>query len=104
MAALVIYHADGTNRRIDIGPAGLRIGRAAENDLILEDPDKGVSRFHAEIQLEDGQFVISDLNSQNGVFIEQRRISREVLLDGQEVRIGPYRLILAGDSVESAGL
>src|SRR5262245_40511539 len=99
---LALYHGDTPDRYVELREADIRIGRAQDNDVVLEDPQKGVSRYHAEIRFEHGRFVIVDLNSQNGVWIEERRITREALPQGVAVSIGPYRLFLEPSAGEEA--
>ena len=48
-----------------------RIGRERDNDLVLTDPR--VSRYHTLIELEAGQWVIRDLGSANGTFVNTSR-------------------------------
>ncbi|MGH9370971.1 MAG: FHA domain-containing protein, partial [Vicinamibacterales bacterium] len=98
MATLAVYRGDQFLRRVELGEAPTRIGRAAENDLVLEDRDKGVSRTHAEIRYEGGRYVVVDLNSQNGVWLGDRRVTRDPLPVDVAVAIGPYRLVLAGET------
>ena len=50
-----------------------RIGRSADNDIVIS--DKSVSRHHATISLENGRYVVRDLESQNGTFMSGRRMS-----------------------------
>ena len=102
MALLQVFR-DGTfERELHLDRADLRIGRAEDNDLVLPDLQKGVSRYHAEIQPEGDGFVIVDLQSQNGLWLEDRRISRERLQPGVPVSLGPYRLVLATDEATHA--
>lgn len=74
------------------GPAalfdGATIGRGPENSLRIQSPS--VSRHHARITVEDGEFFLSDLGSKNGTFVSGRRIT------------GPARLA-DGDCVAFAG-
>jgi ABC-type multidrug transport system ATPase subunit/pSer/pThr/pTyr-binding forkhead associated (FHA) protein len=73
----------------------LRIGRAADNDLIL-DEDLLVSRYHAELHaLSNGRFELVDLGSSNGTFLNGRRVDRIELEDLDVVSIGQhvYRLV-----------
>src|SRR5687767_14453422 len=82
----------------ELGEGRTRIGRGTENQLVLEDRDKQVSRTHAEIWHERGHYLIADLNSQNGVWIGERQIKTEEALPvNVPVAIGPYRLILMPD-------
>ena len=69
MATLAVYRGDQLLRKVELGEGPMRIGRAPENEIVLEDANKGVSRTHAEIRHEEGRYIILDLNSQNGVWI-----------------------------------
>jgi len=89
---LIILRGEQVERELDLGTQDLRIGRGAENDLTLEDPTKAVSRFHAEIRPEAGGWVLIDLNSQNGTWIDGRRVQKTVLTPGVTVSLGPYHL------------
>ncbi|MBI4952776.1 MAG: response regulator [Myxococcales bacterium] len=62
------------------------LGRALEATLVIEDAE--VSRSHARISYVDGAFVIEDLASRNGTFVNGRRIERAPLAFGDEVRLG----------------
>jgi tetratricopeptide (TPR) repeat protein len=93
---LVITGGDGSRREIDLTTRDLRIGRAPENDLSLPDSTKGVSRMHAELRYENGRYVIIDLNSQNGTWLDGTRVQRADVASGSEIAIGPYRLSLVG--------
>jgi hypothetical protein len=106
VARLIIQRDGMDERRVELGERDLRIGRAAENDLVLEDPEKGVSRVHAEVRCEQGRYALIDLNSQNGLWLGDRRVSRVDLGPGVAVTIGPYHLILeatAGDRGAAPG-
>jgi pSer/pThr/pTyr-binding forkhead associated (FHA) protein len=52
-----------------------------------------VSRKHAVIAEVDGGFVIEDLGSLNGTFLNRRRIEQAPLTDDDEVQIGKYRFV-----------
>jgi pSer/pThr/pTyr-binding forkhead associated (FHA) protein len=64
-----------------------------QNDLVLEDPDRTISRFHAEVRQQAGVWVLLDLNSQNGTWVESRRVDRVELRAGVPVAIGRYSLV-----------
>jgi pSer/pThr/pTyr-binding forkhead associated (FHA) protein len=66
------------------------IGRSRDNSIHLA--DERVSRRHARIDLEQGSFVIFDLDSANGTFVNGERIQRHRLRSGDEIRIGDTRL------------
>ena len=63
-----------------------RIGRRPASDIVLDDAT--VSRRHAIVLERDGQSVIADDRSRNGVFVNGRRVSESRLHHGDEVRIG----------------
>lgn len=68
---------------------GKTLGRAIENDIVL--PDMYVSRKHAKISFENGVYVIEDLNSTNGTFLNGDDIKgkgKQPLKDGDELRFG----------------
>ena len=53
----------------------LKIGRTNENDIVINKPT--ISRFHAIItNLNDGNFLIEDLDSSNGTFVNNQRIKK----------------------------
>lgn len=69
------------------------IGRRRENDLILT--DLSVSRNHAQLSFNKGQLVIEDLNSANGVYVNNKKIDDPCPLKvGDEIIIGENRLFL----------
>ncbi|HJU48475.1 MAG TPA: FHA domain-containing protein [Gaiellaceae bacterium] len=73
-------------------PAGDRtlIGRSPECHVFLDDVT--VSRRHAELVRDGDRFVIRDLGSLNGTFVNRHRIEETVLEDDDEVQIGKYRM------------
>ncbi|MBV9157447.1 MAG: SpoIIE family protein phosphatase [Acidobacteriaceae bacterium] len=93
--ALDVIHPSGERTRIPIEPLPFRIGRGAENDLILR--DNRASRAHASISGDDGTLVIEDLDSLHGTWVNGKRIeSPTVLKTGDTVHFGfedSYRLV-----------
>ncbi len=75
-----------------LGRADPRAGTIPDVDLTPDDGlQVGVSRIHAAIRLENGQFAIVDLHSANGTFHNGRQLvpqNASVLADGDEVRLG----------------
>src|ERR1700740_1375188 len=85
------------------GPAGGTIGRGATNTLVLEDPDRTVSRVHAQVDCRDGRFFITDRGS-NPMQHNGRALGagREIELEpGDRLVIGSFEL-LAENAVPEA--
>src|SRR5438874_9560788 len=80
----------------------LRIGRGEQNDLRLN--DASVSRHHAFLRRVDGRYLLSDVGSQNGTFVNGRRVhAPSALQSGDRIRAGTTELIFHLDApVESA--
>ena len=96
---LSVYRDGVLHCRAELTEAGLRIGRGAENDVVLEDALKGVSRAHAELSIDDrGLVILSDLNSANGTLVDGVPITATELDPEQPFNVGPY--VLTWDSVE----
>jgi hypothetical protein len=62
------------------------LGRAKLNDVVLA--DVAVSSQHSRIRPEEGRFVLHDLRSTNGTFVNERRVSRYALNEGDTIKIG----------------
>ncbi|MGH9411027.1 MAG: FHA domain-containing protein, partial [Vicinamibacterales bacterium] len=91
---LLIYRGDAQQAERELEQHPLRIGRSPDNDIVLEDPGKGVSRRHAEIRPEDGGYTLVDLESQNGIWVGGSRVLSVRLEPGVAVAVGPYRLVV----------
>ncbi|MDP9362251.1 MAG: FHA domain-containing protein [Acidobacteriota bacterium] len=87
MAKLFFVGLDGTEKNYRLQThRPFTLGRDPGNDIILRDPK--VSRHHAEIIFERGFFVVHDLSSANGTYINSRRVRVAPLTHGAKVRMG----------------
>jgi pSer/pThr/pTyr-binding forkhead associated (FHA) protein len=66
------------------------IGRTQENDLVVK--DAGVSRRHATVYFEAGQFMVADRDSTNGTFVNNARVTTAPLKDLDVIRVGKHEL------------
>jgi hypothetical protein len=73
-----------------VGRPRVSIGRAKANEFVVD--DLSVSSEHCRIRPEDGRFVVHDLRSTNGTFVNERRVTRHVLSDGDVLKIGETAL------------
>ena len=78
----------------DFGPSGGTIGRADTNTLVLDDPDRTVSRVHAQVLCRDGQYFVIDRGSNpmqcNGVSLGSGK--EAALTDGARLVVGSFEL------------
>jgi hypothetical protein len=70
------------------------VGRGAESDLRL--PVGTISRRHAEIERIAGGWLVRDLNSENGTWVNGERVWEQVLVDGDRVQFGTVCLVFHG--------
>ncbi len=66
------------------------IGTAADTDIVLT--DQYMSSRHAVLRHEEGVFVLVDLDSTNGTYVNDSRVSKEELIDNDRVRLGRTEL------------
>jgi len=87
MARIFFVGLDGTEKSYRLQThRPFTVGRDPGNDIILRDPK--VSRHHAEIVFERGFFVLHDLASANGSYVNGRRIRVAPLTHGSKLRLG----------------
>ena len=78
------------------------IGRNPKNDIHID--NLAVSNFHAVIKKVLKAYYIEDLNSTNGTFVNEKKIDKYELLDGDQVIIGKHNLFFRlGDESEARG-
>lgn len=77
-------------RRHALSPAGMVLGRSHDSDLVVA--DERASRQHASIDLQGDTWIISDLDSANGTFVNGERIRERALRPGDEIRVGDTRI------------
>ena len=75
----------------------INIGRKLENHIIIDDPR--ISRNHAQLRAIKGHFVLFDLNSTGGTFVNSQRTSQIVLYPGDVISLAGVTLIFGQDSL-----
>ena len=96
-AILVVRGGDEEGDHFVITSQVTTLGRHPESDIVLDDIT--VSRRHSEMRLIDGRYVVSDVGSLNGTYVNQQRIDTAVLAQGDELQVGKFRLVF----LQSAG-
>lgn len=74
----------------------INIGRRLENHLVIDDPR--ISRNHAQLRAIKGRFVLFDLNSTGGTFVNGQRTSQTVLYPGDVISLAGVALIFGQDN------
>jgi len=90
MAKLVILNQGMTGRTFELNVERNTVGRVEDNTFQIA--DASVSSHHAEILLRGSDIVVKDLNSTNGTFLNNEKISEAVLKPGQTLRFGQVEL------------
>lgn len=89
--ALIVSEKSGPQRREHFEASEITIGRVAGNDLVL--PKGNVSKRHARILFREGRFIVTDLNSTNGTYVNRRRIAQATIIrEDDRVYIGDFVL------------
>src|SRR5689334_19908254 len=85
-AALLVLNPSGQRSRVNLDNLPFLLGRHTENDLVLR--DNRVSRSHARIFAEHGHYVIEDLNSRHGTWVNGTQIARHILRNSDRIDFG----------------
>ena len=99
--SLTIINPSGNRSRVLVDPLPFLMGRQGDNHLVLR--DNRISRTHARIVREKGDYFIEDLDSSHGVFVNGQRITRHKLSGSDSIDFGfhdSYRLVLTFEEDE----
>jgi pilus assembly protein CpaF len=100
MFAIVVNEKGGEQKRLEFDKPEVTIGRVQGNDIIL--PKGNVSKRHSRIVLKDGKFIIVDLKSTNGTYVNGRKITSPLVVKGSDkIYIGDF--ILSIEELAGAG-
>ncbi len=88
VALLLWMEGEEIKGRWTLAKPVISIGRWEDNDVVID--DRWVSRHHAQVRREEEIYVIQDLDSKNGTFVNGQRIAAPTLLaDGDEIQMTP---------------
>ena len=91
MAKLILKFEAAVLKEIPLQKATLTIGRAPGNDVVID--NLAVSGHHARLLLDQDHYVVEDMSSLNGTFVNNQRIRRTSLKEGDEIMIGKHSLV-----------
>ena len=92
MGVLLVKRGPGAGSRFVLDQGVVSAGRHPESDIFLDDVT--VSRRHAEIARDGDQYVVRDVGSLNGTYLNRERIEDQARLNnGDELQIGRFKLV-----------
>ena len=100
MSRLVLKFEGTVLKEVPLGTRPVTIGRAPDNDIPID--NLAVSNYHERVYVEAGSLVVEDLNSLNGSFLNDIRVERAMLKDGDTVLIGKHHILV--DQVNDAAV
>src|SRR5687768_1228492 len=86
MATFFVMQGRDQGKRYDLRESALTLGRDSTNQIQLADSE--VSRRHAEIRKDDAGYLLVDLTSANGCFVNGRQVTEQRLASGDRVQLG----------------
>jgi hypothetical protein len=97
-ALLVVLRGPNAGSRFLLDSDVTTAGRSQDSDIFLDDVT--VSRQHVEFYRQGERFVVRDVGSLNGTYVNRERIDETELFGGDEVQIGKFRLLFLARSPE----
>lgn len=89
---LVLKFEDTVLKEIALGDRAITIGRGPDNDIHID--NLAVSTHHAKIYKDAGRVIIEDLQSLNGTFMNNQRLTKSFLKIGDKILIGKHHILL----------
>src|SRR6202167_3488395 len=95
MFTIVISEKGGAERRESFERTEINVGRVQGNDLTL--PKGNVSKRHARLLFREGRFIVTDLKSTNGTYVNGRKIAQATIVrEGDKIYVGDFILRIDG--------
>ena len=91
VASLVVRSGPQAGISFALRPPVTRLGRHPDSEIILDDIT--VSRRHAEVERVGSEYVVRDVGSLNGTYVNQERVDQATLRNGDELQVGKFRLV-----------
>ena len=99
-ATLIVRSGSQAGERFVLREVLTRLGRHPASEISLDDIT--VSRRHAEITRDGEQYLVRDVGSLNGTYVNQHRIDEVALTHGDELQVGKFRLVFFNAGERSA--
>jgi pSer/pThr/pTyr-binding forkhead associated (FHA) protein len=101
MAKLYLKSGDSVLKEVMLAQATTTIGRLPDNTLQID--NLAVSGHHAKIYWNEGHYVIEDLGSLNGIFVNEKRVGKATLIHGDQVKIGNHKVEFRNEGTAALG-
>ncbi len=95
MPTLVLKFGESIKNRFSFEKSVVTIGRSSDNDIVVE--NLAVSRKHAKIEKVGETFVLSDMQSANGTFVNGERVNRRPLKHFDSITVGKHQVVFLED-------
>ncbi|MBF0491408.1 MAG: FHA domain-containing protein [Deltaproteobacteria bacterium] len=89
-AKLICLEGDVEPKEIELSET-ISLGRSPSNDVVLKEAK--VSRQHAAINKQGNDYILIDLKSSNGVYVNGKRVEEQILKDGDQVSVGSFKML-----------
>jgi signal transduction histidine kinase len=99
MPSLFVIRGNDQGSRYELEASILRLGRDSSSGIQVHDNE--VSRQHAEFRKTDAGYVLSDLNSSNGTYVNGQRVRQHSLQSGDHIQVGTTLMLYTGPVEES---
>ena len=90
MAKLSLMFENKLVKEVPVGSRPVTIGRSPDNDIPID--NLAISNYHARVYFEANRLVVEDLDSLNGTFVNDLRVERATLRDGDSIWIGKHNI------------
>jgi pSer/pThr/pTyr-binding forkhead associated (FHA) protein len=97
MAKIIVSLDDNLIKVVPLDKDRMTLGRRPYNDIVVD--NLAVSGEHAALQIIGNDYFIEDLNSTNGTFINEQKVKRQILKNGDNIEIGKYAIKYVQDGV-----
>jgi len=98
--SVIISEKGGAERRESFERTEINVGRVQGNDLML--PKGNVSKRHARLLFRDGRFIVTDLKSTNGTYVNGRKITQATIVrEGDKIYVGDFVLRIEATAGEA---
>jgi predicted component of type VI protein secretion system len=102
MAKLYLKSGESVLQEVMLTQATTTIGRLPDNTLRID--NLAVSGHHAKIYWNDGHYVIEDLGSLNGIYVNDKRVGTATLIHGDQVKIGNHNVEFRNEGTAALGM